>query len=328
MGKPDSAALSSYCVAVNRSWLLELGGFDEGGAEAAELALRCWLFGGRVEVADDSVIGSLIDFQVNKVGLARMVEAWLPSYSSFFYDCHKIDPVDIDVGRLDKLAKLQEKQQISADSFLAEQLPELFGVYGLRKMAAGKSVAIVGTGPSIDLVNPALINRHDIVIGLDYMGLLFECDYVLATNVTMIVQLRAKYRDNKFILPMMLENRMAGEFTPAESIVPGCIQFELGRLQQVPQTAYPPFCNFDNSLHAAVHLALFMGASGITLFGCDHKVVGGKSHSAKIDYYDGGKLWPDSEATRRRFATFEFGLGQLGRLASDLQIPLLRTNHV
>lgn len=332
-GKPDSPSVSSYCLVVARSWLTELGWFDEGmplvgSTEAIELSLRCWLFGGSVLVDDNAQIGCLLDPTVDNInGLARIVEAWLPAYASYFYDYYGLKSTDVNVGKLDNLARLQERQTVTIESFLSSQLPELFGVYRLRQRASGKSIAIVGTGHSLDMINPAWITRHDIVIGIDYAAALFACDYAVTMSADVVVQLRTKYRDERLILPFLLENRMAGQHTAAGLIAPGCVQFELSKPNSMSDTLFPPFANYDNSLHAAVHLALFMNPISITLFGVDNKIIAGRSHTTRVEYYNDGRLWADSESSRRRFAGYEAGLDRLGKLAAIQQIPLLRVGH-
>lgn len=330
----ESPTVSSYCFAVSKEWFDALGGFDDGMqggyGEDIELSLRSWLFGGRVVACDSSLVSCALRTDVGPhtaKNLVRIVEAWMPKYSSHFYEARGLDRNALNAGRIDNLLRMQHKQKKSIEWFFGSLQPELMGVYPFKGIAAGKTVAIVGTGPSIDLVNPAWINRHDIVIGVDYMGSLFDCDYIMANAAHVVVELRKSYADEKFVVPISLENRMAGQFSPAMDIVPGAIQYEQAPVGNMVSRLGPPFCNFENSLHAAVHFALYLGPAEISLFGCDNKIIDGRSHSAKIEYYDDGRLWSDSEAIRKKFAFFEFGLDQLGRLALANKIPLIRVSH-
>jgi polypeptide N-acetylgalactosaminyltransferase len=332
----ESPTLSSYCIAVTKDWFKSLGGFDNGMqnglGEDIELSLRNWLFGGRCLVTEDSTIAAAFrgpDSSPKTVqNLSRIVEVWMPEYATYFYQARGIDH-HVNCGRIDNLLNMRSHQKKSVDWFLSCLQPELFGVYKLKGTAAGKSIAVVGPSASVDLLNPAWINRHDIVIGVDYMGLQYECDYVMTDTAHVVVELRKNYNDEKFVLPVAIENRVAGRYDPASSIAPGAIQFELGKSGSGHEmnSVDPPFCNFENPVLSAIHFALYLNPKYITLFGCDNKIISGRSHSAKIEYYDGGDVWPDSDATRSRFAFYEFGLDRLGRLAQKLGIPLFRMNH-
>lgn len=329
----ESPAISSYCFAISKDWFYKLGKFDngmlDGHGEDIELSLRNWLFGGKCIVVDDSTIASSrADAGMNTIkNLTRIVETWMPEYATNFYRSHNIRPNDVNCGRIDNLLNLQIYQKKSIEWFLSSLQPELFGVYKLRDSGVNKSIAIVGPGHSVDLINSSYINKHDIVIGIDYMGMLFDCDYVMTDAAHIIVELRKNYSNEKFILPTILENRTSGRFDNTLDIASGSIQFELEQNQSNLLTVEPPFCNFGNLTLTAIHFALYLNPSYITLFGCDNKIIYGNSHSSKIEYYNNGSLWPDSDATRQKFAYYEFGLNKLSQLAQELEIPLFRIGH-
>lgn len=328
----ESPAISPYCIAVNKQWLTELGSFDchikTSETAAIELSLRCWLLGGRVIVNEHSVIAVVPQRQNDITGLARIVEAWLPNYTSHFYDSKGIKPTDINIGRLDNLIKLRDNVKISPHTFLSTHMPELLGVYDLRKTASGKSIAIVNPGPSLDEINLATVYKHDIIIGVDYASLLVDCHYVVSDDADTVVRLRDKYSDKQFILPTVLSHRVAGKLIAASDVAPECVQFEIAQQERPVVSITPPFCNFDNPVHSAIHFALFLNPLDVVVYGCDNKIIGNKSHSSRVEYYDNGELWSDSAAIRQRFARFEYGLDQLGKLAKSAGITLLRMNHV
>ncbi len=333
-GRPDSPSVSSYCIVCRRAWFDEIGGFDAGmgpgAGEDIEISLRSWLLGGSVRVADDSIIAAAleVDYDPRTVNnLARIVEAWLPAQSSRFYGARGIKPTDVMTGRLNGLASMQSRQKRPIEWFLANLQPELHSIYALRGSATGRSVAVVGPGPSLDYVNMALIARHDFVIGVDYVGLMIDCDFVMTDAVHVTAELRSKYRDEQFVVPVALQDRVNGRVVPAGEVLPGCHQFEMMRGGTTPTSLDPPLCNFESMALSAVHLAMFLSPASITVYGCDNKLVGGKSHTSKLDHYDGGLVWPDVESTRRKFAFYEYGLDQLGQLAHAAGIPLLRVCH-
>jgi hypothetical protein len=327
----ESPAISSYCMAISKEWFNELGQFDagmgRGYGEDIELSLRSWLFGGSCVVRDDSTIASSIrlDNTDTTKNLSRIIETWIPNHSTDFKLARGIG--EIDCGRIDNLLKLQNKQRRSIDWFLKSLQPDLLGVYKLRNSGSGKSVAVVGPGSSIDMVNPSLINRHDIIIGVDYVGMLFNCDYVLTDAAHVIIELRKKYEDGKFVLPITIENGASGRYDSASSIAPGSIQFEFAHKGSDITKIDPPFCNLDNTILTAIHFALYLNPREITVYGCDNKIISGRSHSSRIDHYNEGKLWNDNDTTRKRFAASEHYLSKLAKLASDNGICLFRHNH-
>jgi len=330
----ESPAISSYCIACTKSWFNEIGGFDSGmnsgGGEDIELSLRCWLLGGSVHVCDDSIISVALelDYNTNTINnLARIVEAWMPEYATNFYNAHRIDKTKIITGRLTNLIKAQEKQRRAFEWFLNTKQPELIGVYGLKSAATNKNIAVVGCGPSLDYINHAMINRHDVIIGVDYAGLLFDCDFVMTDTLHVAIELQKKYDESKLVVPTMLYNRIIGEIVPTSELLPSANQFEYANKNSVIVSVDPPFCDFDNIALTAIHFALFLNPSNVTIYGCDNKIVDGKSHTSRIEYYDGGKLWPDNDGTRRRFALYEYGIDQLGKIAVNVGIPLIRVSH-
>lgn len=324
---PDSPAISNNCIVCDKSWFFEIGGFDLGmavgdGADI-ELSLRSWLFGGGVYVCDESKIAVSTDIERGTnttINLARIVEMWLPGHASKFYNVRGIVASNINIGRLNNLRRLESKQVRSIEWFLNSKQPELLGVYDLNNIATKKTVAVVGPGPSLDYVNLADINRYDIVIGVDYVGLLIECDYIITDSVNVISALRSRYSDDKFIVPIVLDNK-----TMASDVVPLATQIELTTAERL--SIDPPFGDFDDLTVTAVQFALFLNPASITVFGCDAKIIDDKSHTSRIEYYNGGKVFCDGDAVRRRFANYESAFVQLREIALLKKIPMLRVCH-
>lgn len=334
VGRPESPALSSYCIACRRAWFDEVGGFDDGmglgAGEDIEISLRSWLLGGEVLVCDDSALGAALEVDYNPQtvnNLARVVEAWFPDRATFFHQARGVKASRLETGRLQNLLVHQPRLVRQAEWFFATKQPELFSVYSLKGSAAGKSVAVVVAGPSLDWIAPSWISRHDVVIAVDYAGLVVAADFVATDSVQVVAELKERYRDQQFLVPIALEDRAQAQLIAASDVVPGAQQFERAVRGSVPVGVDPPFCDFGAVAMAAIQFALFLGPVQVVVFGCDHKVVGGQSHTSKVEHYDGGRLWPDSEASRRQFAFFEYGMDQLGRLANAAGIPLLRVSH-
>lgn len=329
-----SPATSPYCMIMTKDWYDEVGGFDKnmqfGGGENIELSLRNWLFGGDVIIDKESEIASQISIDTNPntiSNLARIAEVWFEHHCSKFYEERQLDPMSINCGRLDNLLQLEGKKQRSIDWFVNNVQVELGKIYELKKSAHGKRVAVLGVGPSVDYISRNELNRFDIVIGVDYSSLLFECDYVVTDMVHVLSKMRERYADNKFVLPTQLGNISASRWDDAVTVASDSIIFDIGRVGEPASRLSPPFLNFENPSLSAVHLALFMEPVSVTLFGYDHRLLAGKSHTSLIEYYDGGEVWMESENTNRRFEYFESGMRSLASLALRHNIPLMRVSH-
>jgi len=326
-----SPAISTNCMVIHRNRLIEIGLFDSGmkmgSGEDLELSLRNWLFGGTCMICSDSTVsvGYDIDVHPNTVNnLARIVHAWLPDYYSYFLNAWGVQRSDIDTGRMSGLLNLKPQQIHDVKWFLEAYQPELFGIYNLKGVGTGKSVAVVAPGASLDYIDRSEIYKNDIIIGVDYVPLLIDCDYLMADTMGVVSALLSKYDPSRFILPRMVKDLASGRLVPAGTAVNGCVQFEFEKFGVI-SSIDPPICDFNDMGCSAVHFALFLNPTVITLYGFDNKFVNGKSHTSKIAYYESGYLWSDS---RGRFETAEAGLMQLGRLALSVGIPLLRVNHL
>lgn len=332
--RPESAVVSANCIAINKVWMLDIGLFDDGmvvgTGQDIELCVRNWLLGGYVYVIDESVISvaAEIDASIKSIdNKARIVEAWFKKYSKYFYAAKNLKPTDVNTGRLDKLLQLKDKQSKSIDWYFSNLLPELYGIYDFKNIGSKKRVIVIANGASLDYVDNGFINSFDILIGIDYTALLFDCDYVFTESMSVLTDLRQKYHDKKFVLPTVLENRLIGNYAMTSSVITDCVQYERGEMGFIPYSENPPFINFDSIALVAAHFALFLNPESVTLVGFDNKLIKNKSHSSKISQYDGGELWPDTENTKKRYAYYEFGLDQLSQLAMKVNVPLIRVNH-
>jgi len=328
-----SPSVSSACIAIKKKRFDEIGGFDDrmkpGDGEDIEISLKNWLLGGEVKIVKNSEIAikkSDVGNSNNTLyNLSRIAEVWLGKYASFYYESHDMKPADVDTGRLNNLMEIKEKQKKNLKWFLDNYQPELISVYDLKHTAHGKTVAIIAEGPSIDFIDSATINKHDILIGVDYIGTVFKCDYVITHISNIVVELMKSYEHNKILMPTVLNSY--SDQRPVESLPEDLTCFELDEVGTAPKRIGPPFCNFGSPVHSAIHFASFLGARQIFLYGMDNKFMGNKSHTSKIELYNNGNYWPDDENTKNKFRFYDHGIDQLGKLLLENKIPLIRINH-
>jgi len=329
-----SPSVSSACIVIKKDRFNEIGGFDDrmepGEGEDIEISLKNWLLGGKVKIVKDSEIAvkkSDVGNNNNTLyNLSRIAEVWLDKYASFYYEFYNMKPADINTGRLNNLMEIKEKQKKNLKWFLDNHQPELISVYDLKHVAHNKTIGIIADGPSIDFIDSSIINKHDILIGIDYIGTIFKCDYVITHISNIAVELMKSYEDNKILVPTIL-NSYSDQQQPVGSLSENLIHFELDELGATPQRIGPPFCNFGSPVHSAIHFASFLGARQISLYGMDNKFIGNKSHTSKIELYNDGSYWPNDENTKNKFKFYDHGIDQLGKLLLENKIPLIRINH-
>lgn len=327
-----TTAVSSYCFAITKKRYDYLGGFDEGmdagSGEDIEISYRNWIFGGSCVVAENSMIATAAVRRPAALSLKninRIVQAWLPEYQNNVAGYHGQLP---DAGKISGLLSL-EKNRVKANQQVLEDLqPELFGVHTLRLTAQGKSIAIIATGASYDFINKAAINRNDILIGVDYMGMAIECDYVITDSVKVVTELKQKYSNDQLILPTVISNKIIGKHQLASEVCPGCLIFEQKQYGHLDMSVNPPFVDVDNIAITAINIALFMQPSCVNLYGVDNQLINGKSHSSTIGYYEDGAIFAETESTMSKLKFYEYVMRLLGDMGIKHGVPIMRISHI
>lgn len=197
-------------------------------------------------------------------------------------------------------------------------------LYGLYASARGKRVAVIGPGASLDNVCIDWLHDFDILIGVDYVPTLVECDYCITerSDVASYIYNNSDYSQNQMVLPYRLEDRVSGTYTSSD-LFSGSIRYSKSNSHI---SIFPPFIDgFVESV--ATHLAIFLRPDSITLFGVDSKIVGDVSHTKKIVFYNDGKVWIDSEGTSNLLRQREAELKILKGVSDSLGINLMRVSY-
>lgn len=325
----ESPTISTYCIACRSDWFNKLGGFDDnmqyGAGPDIEISLRCWLFGGKVLIDDNTYIAVGIDQDKPSIdNLSRIIEVWMPKYSHLFYE--NLQHTKHNTGKLDNLINLQHHQVKTIEWFINKLQPELGKIYELRNQSVNKSIAIVGIGRSIDFIDTNLINRYDIIIGIDYIPQIIQCDFVITESQQVISSLLESYKKEQFITPNAIINTLTNVSVPTNDIIDGNYQYEHDYI--TPTSLFQPFIRNDDLMLTAIHLSLFLRPKSITVFGHDTKLIDGKSHTTQINEYNNGDILPDSESTSNKFNKTINNLRILSKLAQSVNIPLLSVSHI
>jgi len=342
-GVDETPSIAGHCFMFTKQWWLESGKFDPGlrqwGCENIEFSLRTWLCGGTVEVARKSVVAHwfkdkfsyTVDADILLANKARVAEVWFGNHKQSFYNAVHKKPSEIDFGDIsDRLAIRDALQVRDFDWFLNSFQPELKRLSGLRGKHQNSKVAILGSGPSLDNLDMADLEEFDIVIGVNYNALLFDCDYAVFHDLTPLLDVRksGKYDDRKLVVPIKLKDHKP-RWAPA--ISDGLVTFELGS-QDDPdslQSKNPPFFHHASTVHTAMHFAAYIGARSVTLFGCDSGFSeDGRSHTKIIPQYKGGYYWPKNKDTMGYLSRMERGYKLVEHAFNGWGIRLTRTEHV
>jgi len=324
--------VSSYCFAIKKNRLLECGGFDvgmvHGCGEDIELSYRNIALGGECLIVKDSIVGSAATREPNSEStknLSRIVNIWFTEYMRDFI----LPEGDTDCGKINDLVTATNKRVKSNTEILNEYQPELFGIKDLRKIIKDRSLAIISPGASMDYIDKSMIYRHELIIGIDYMGMLCDCDFVVSDTTEIITELTTKYSVDKMILPTMIANISTGRYELAKSLYPKANVFELGNREgMVINNSNPPFINANNISLTILHMALYFEPNVIYLYGYDNSLLYDKSHIMTSRYYGDGKILPNIESTHNKYKYDEFLIDQLKTIAIKSKIPVIRINHL
>ena len=330
-----TAVANPTCFAIKKDRLLKLEKFDNdmkhGAGVVVDISIKNILLGGDIRILEScSVSSEDIPYDRSHENTifnnARIAETWLDRYTCRFYDFVNADKNVVDSGNIANRLNIKQQQKHDIKWFISEYAPELGKIYDLQNTIDKKPVAIICDGPSIDLIDKNVIFRNHTVIGIDHMGLHYDCDYVITLAASAVNDLRAKYSDDQIIVPHIMYSSNGVCLT--SDINKNLVQFSMSEDGLLPDEIRPPFINFKSPVHCAVHIAAFMGASDIILYGFDNKIIGSRSHTTKIEFYNDGHYWPDDENTSQTFTFYEQGLDSLGKLLMKNNINLLRMSYV
>jgi hypothetical protein len=197
-------------------------------------------------------------------------------------------------------------------------------LYGLFGSARGKRVAVVGPNASIDVINRNWLKDFDILIGLDYMAEIINCDYCITdkADVASYVINNYNYNHSQMLLPYMLEDKTTGRYSSSERY--DSLKFSKSNSHL---SIFPPFID-GNIESVAIHFAMFMLPESVTIFGVDRQITGDISHTTQTTFYNDGKIWNNSEATKNLLKQRESELKILRSIGDARGIKILRVDYV
>lgn len=321
----NNVITSPCCFAMSRIRLYNIDMFDDNmstDCAITELSIRNRLLGGTISSVACG-IGCDWTITYNHIDAMRIVEQWLPAYSSRFYNFSGIDhSTDIDRDSF-KSFGLYHKQQISSDEIL-KMMPENDAFFDLYGIASKKKIGIVSDGPSIDHIHNRDLLKYDILIGVNCSALQFKCDYAICNDISLASLIVDKYRDTKLIMPYNIIDISTGKYLNITDIFNDCISFQLWYPFIPIDNINDCIINYENMSISAVHIAMIMG-NDITLIGCDNRFINNRCVSKFSMDYNFSGIEP-SDSVNRLFTKYENALRCLSELAIKNNICIYRHN--
>ncbi len=336
-------AVAGHCFAYTKRWWEEAGGFDDGmliwGGENIEFPLRTWLAGGTVEVVRDSKVahwfkskwtGYSQNWSTLQRNKARIAEVWFDDKKDLFYQAANAKPGSIDFGDISAQLEIRKRLQVRGiDWFLKTMQPELGVIFAHKNAFPNSRVAILGAGPSLDYLTEDELQRHDVVLGVNYTALHFPCHFAVFHDIKPATAVRASHRLDitRLVMPQRLKG--PGSRFVDSDVNTGCAVFELGPQDKdtALKTKDPPFFHHASTVHTAIHFAAFLGAKHITLYGCDVKYApDGRSHTKLIPQYNKGFYWPKCESTQKFLDRIERGYDMIRIALAQWDIQMMRVS--
>ena len=345
-GTDPTPSVAGHCFAFTKQWWDEIGGFDTGmykwGCENIEFSLRTWLAGGSVEIVRDSIVAHWFKNKFNyefdtttlEQNKARIAEVWFGDYKRLFYQAIRKQPGIIKFGDLSERMAIRDRiQKRPFQWFLDNFLPDLQGIEMLKNKHANARIAVLGAGPSLDLVTQGMLSNFDVVIGVNYNALVFDCDYVIFHDLkpAEVVIDTKKYLPNQLLIPKKLKTAAGVTSIAPPAKFADCTTYELGTQDNDSclNNKDQPFFHHASTTHTAIHIAAFIGAKSISLFGCDAKLApDGRSHTTLVPQYNHGRYWPVNKDTENYIARINRGYEMLFGPLKKWGISLLRYEYM
>jgi hypothetical protein len=342
-----SPAMAGHCFAFTKRWWEESGGLDDGmekwGGENIEFALRTWLCGGSVEIVRESCTAhwfktGFTNYQMDGSALlrnkARIAAVWFDEYEALFYQSMRKKVGSIDYGDISKMLDIKHRLQVKPFNWFIKNLhPDLGGIFLFRNKYPNSNIAVLGSGPSLDYITKEQLSQFDVVIGVNWNALAFDCDYVVFhdKNPASDILNSGKYKPRQLLVPIKLKDGSGKFACDADTISDDWIIYQLGGQDQDSSlnNKWPPLFHHASTVHTAIHFAALLGANRITLFGCDTKFApDGRSHTKLVKQYRNGRYWSKNDSTEKYLARIQRGYDILRSKMQQWNIAFLRHDYI
>jgi hypothetical protein len=212
------------------------------------------------------------------------------------------------------------------DDYLREFNPNIIKDRELRRRFRQKTLTILYPGISLDNIEPLNLYAYDYVIGIDFVGRFIKCDYVFTQELHILSDLMTVYPHDRIIATDYIYDRLQNKYAYLPDLTDKVIIIETTPDGNVLANHSPYFLHAD-PLVSISHLLVSSMPKLIQLLGADFTWRNGRSH-VNNEYYNNGYLRNEDEAAREENKAILKYLSNVGRLAKDLGVTLMRNSHV
>lgn len=196
----------------------------------------------------------------------------------------------------------------------------------LRRKFRGKIIAVLYPGVSLEDMAPTNIYHYDYVIGIDFVGRIFKCDFVYTQELHILSDLLSTYNKQSLIAPDYIYDNMQNKFVLLKDVTNKVMSIDTTTDKNKLKATGLHYLD-NNPLICLTHMLISARPRKIQIFGADFKWSKGKSHITS-SYYNNGYALADNEYHREDYANSLKLLGDLGDLADSLNVALMRNHYV
>ena len=215
---------------------------------------------------------------------------------------------------------------MSLEEYYTKHMPNFIINRDLKRKFRGKNVIILYPGVSLENIAPINIYHFDYVIGIDFVGRIFKCDFVFTQELHILSDLLTTYNKQSLISPDYIYDRMQNKFVLLRDVTDKIAAIDTTTDRSSIKTTGLHYLD-NNPLICLTHLLISSKPKKIQIVGADFKWFNGKSHIAS-SYYNNGYALAENDYHRDDYAATLDILKDLGSLAENHGVELLRNHYV
>lgn len=309
---------------IRKDMFISCGGFDESfrfGIESL-IALSIDIKRYGLGIHFISEIMADVDQDIYKYNLSN--RAILADYLGLeSLTPEKVETLKIDIKNRKRNI---EHYLIPFDEYLKENNPNIISDRELRRRFRNKNIALLYPGCSLEFIEPINLYAFDYVVGIDFVGRIYKCDYVFTQELHILSDLLSVYSSDRVIATDYIFDRLQNRYAYLPDITDKARIIETNSdLEDISGNA--PYYLFSDPILCASHLLIAARPKLLQIFGADFNWVNSKSH-INNQYYNNGYVRIEDEATKEEYKVILGNLDKLGALARSLNVKVLRNYHV
>jgi hypothetical protein len=212
------------------------------------------------------------------------------------------------------------------DDYYARFFPNFIINRDLKRKFRDKNIVVLYPGVSLEDIAPINIFHYDYVIGIDFTGRIFKCDFVFTQELHILSDLLSTYNKQSLIAPDYIYDKMQNKFVLLRDVTNKVAAIDTTTDKNSIMTTGLYFLD-NNPLICLTHMLISAKPKRIQILGADFKWSKGKSHITS-SYYNNGYYIAENEYHREDYVNSLNLLGNLGELAESLGVSLMRNHYV